>query len=189
MATVKRTVSTKCSTAGRVLATQCGRKAAPKKAAAKPAAKTAAKPVKKTVVKKAAAPAKPRISPGAKVGPVGITIHWAEGDNSKYDRFPKTYKTYAAAQKALIPVFKDNQADGGGGYNKTKFSIKFKDGTDYEGRLDINEREDNPVKYKNLFEKHILDHVNYYIKNPYPGMTEAAKKEYASFATKYKLRD
>ena len=188
MATVKRTVSTKCSAAGRVLATECGRKAAPKKAATKPAAKTAAKPIKKTVVKKTTAPAKPKISPGEKVGPVGITIHWAEGDNSKYDRFPKTYKTYAAAQKALIPIFNENQARKGG-YNKTKFSIKFKDGSKYEGRLDINQGEDNPVKYKNLFEKHILDHVNYYIKNPYPGMTEAAKKEYAGFATKYKLRD
>ena len=188
MATVKRTVSTKCSTAGKVLATECGRKAAPKKAAAKPAAKTAVKPIKKTVVKKAAAPAKPRISPGAKVGPVGITIHSAEGDNSKYDRFPKTYKTYAAAQKALIPIFNENQARGGG-YNKTFFSIKFKDGTIYEGRLYINQGEDNPVKYNNLFEKHVLDHVNYYIKNPYPGMKEAEKKHYRSFATKYKLRD
>jgi len=184
MATQKRTVSTKCSTAGRVLATQCGRKAAPKKAAAKPAAKAAAKPAEK----KAAAPAKPKTTSGAKIGAKSITILWAEGSGVGYDNFPKTYKTFAAAQKALIPVYKDSlKLDGG--YNKTKFKIVFNDGMDYEGRLDIREKEDNPVKYKNLFEKHITDHVLYYVRNPYPGMKDKAKKEYADFLKKYKLRD
>jgi hypothetical protein len=83
-----------------------------------------------------------------------ITIHWAEGDNSKYDNFPKTYSSYADVNKALQPIYKDF-AEIGEGYNKVKFTLLFEDMEVYEGRLYVCEKFDNPTKNDNVIGEHI----------------------------------
>lgn len=93
-----------------------------------------------------------------------ITIHWAEGDNQKYDKFPKTYSSYAEVNKALIPIYEDF-AEIGEGYNKVKFTLMFEDGENYEGRLYVSEKYDNPTKSDNVIGEHIKDFLNNIIKN------------------------
>ena len=36
-----------------------------------------------------------------------ITIHWAEGDNSKYDKFPQSYSSYVATNDAIKHIYDD----------------------------------------------------------------------------------
>ena len=93
-----------------------------------------------------------------------ITIHWAEGGNQKYDKFPKTYSSYAEVNKALKPIYEDF-AEIGEGYNKVKFTLMFEDGENYEGRLYISEKYDNPTKSDNVIGEHIKDFLNNIIKN------------------------
>jgi hypothetical protein len=90
-----------------------------------------------------------------------VTIHWAEGDNSNYDEFPKTYETLEKANKAIIPIYEDIIKDGFGGYNKVKFTILFEDNETYEGRLEVCEKYDNPTKTENVIGKHIEDFLVY----------------------------
>lgn len=96
-----------------------------------------------------------------------ITIHWAEGDNQKYDKFPKTYSSYAEVNKALKPIYEDF-AEIGEGYNKVKkvkFTLMFEDGENYEGRLYVSGKYDNPTKSDNVIGEHIKDFLNNIIKN------------------------
>lgn len=88
-----------------------------------------------------------------------ITIHWAEGKNQNYDKFPKTYVSYAEVNEALKPIYKDF-AEIGEGYNKVKFSLLFEDGETYEGRLCVCEKEDNPTKNTNVIGDHITKFLN-----------------------------
>ena len=78
-----------------------------------------------------------------------ITIHWAEGGNQKYDKFPKTYSSYAEVNKALKPIYEDF-AEIGEGYNKVKFTLMFEDGENYEGRLYVSEKYDIIISLDNL---------------------------------------
>ena len=89
-----------------------------------------------------------------------VTIHWAEGDNSNYDKFPKTYETLEKANKAIIPIYEDVIKDNGG-YNKVKYTILFEDNETYEGRLEVCEKYDNPTKTENVIGKHIEDFLSY----------------------------
>ena len=93
-----------------------------------------------------------------------ITIHWAEGSNEKYDKFPKTYSSYAEVNKALKPIYEDFD-EIGEGYNKVKFTLMFEDGENYEGRLYVSEKYDNPTKSDNVIGQHIKDFLNNIIKN------------------------
>jgi hypothetical protein len=93
-----------------------------------------------------------------------ITIHWAEGDNKKYDKFPKTYSSYAEVNEALKPIYEDF-AEIGEGYNKVKFSLIFEDGETYEGRLYVCQKEDNPTTNENVIGDHITKFLNNIIKN------------------------
>ena len=93
-----------------------------------------------------------------------ITIHWAEGGNQKYDKFPKTYSSYAEVNKALKPIYEDFD-EIGEGYNKVKFSLIFEDGETYEGRLYVCQKEDNPTTNENVIGDHITKFLNNIIKN------------------------
>lgn len=178
MATTKKPASSVCSKAGRTLATVCRTKkvavkAAPAKAVVK---KTVAKPAPKVAAK-----------PAGKIKMDRITIHWAEGDNSKYDKFPKSYSTWAAANKAVVPVYRD-VVKNNGGYNKVKFTVYYKDGETYEGRLDVSPKEDNPTTTTNIFGKHIKDFAKFAM-SPKGSFTysEKDKKEIRDFVNKYEL--
>jgi len=148
---------------------------------------TVKKPATKTVVKKATTPAKPKTTSGGKIGAKSITILWADGNGVGYDSFPKTYKTFAAARRALIPVYKDSVKSGR--YNQTEYKIVFEDNTSYKGRFGISPREVNPTKDKNVFEKQITDYIRYNLANPYSGFTDREKKKYADLIKNYKLTD
>lgn len=149
--------------------------------------KTATKPAAKKVVKKTTAPAKPKTTSGGKIGAKSITILWADGNGVGYDQFPKTYKTFAAARRALIPVYKDSVKSGR--YNETQYKIVFDDNTSYKGAFGISPREVNPNMYKNVFEKYITDYIRYNLENPYSGFTDREKKKYADLIKNYKLTD
>lgn len=92
-----------------------------------------------------------------------ITIHWAEGDNSKYDKFPQSYSSYVATNKALIPIYEDILSSGYGGYNKVRFTLLFEDNETYEGKLFISDKVDNPTLTDNVIGEHIKDHLNWVI--------------------------
>jgi hypothetical protein len=119
-----------------------------------------------------------------KVGVSKIKILWAEGDNSKFDKFPKDYSSWALANKAIIPVYKDTIGDEG--YNKVKFSVIFKDGETYDGRLDVSEREDNPIKSNNVIGQHIKDYLDY-MSSEKSVSSEDDKKEIKEWLEKYDL--
>lgn len=112
----------------------------------------------------------------------GLTIHWAEGDESKYDKFPKTYTSWSNANKAVFPIYADND---GPGYNKVKFTAEFQNGEVYEGRLDVCEKEDNPFK-GNVFGNHIKDYLDYLL-NKCTRTSEESKKDIREFLNKYDL--
>lgn len=119
-----------------------------------------------------------------KVGVSKIKILWAEGDNSKFDKFPKNYSSWALANKAIIPVYEDTI--GNEGYNKVKFSVIFKDGETYDGRLDVSEREDNPIKSNNVIGQHIKDYLDY-MASEKSVSSEDDKKEIKEWLEKYDL--
>jgi hypothetical protein len=182
MATTKKPVSSVCSKAGRTLATVCRTKKVAVKAAPKAAVKkTVAKPAPKAVVKKTVSKS------SGKVKVDRITIQWAEGDNSKYDKFPKSYSSFAEANKAVVPVYKD-VVKNNGGYNKVKFVIYYKDGETYEGRLDVSPKEDNPTTTTNVFGLHIRDFTKF-VNSPKGGytFTDKDKKEINDFIKNYEL--
>jgi hypothetical protein len=114
-----------------------------------------------------------------------IEIKWAEGDNSKYDKFPKKYTSWSAANKALMPILKDVK-ESNGGYNKVKFVVVFEDGEDYAGRLDVSEKEDSPELSNNAIGKHIYDYV-IYSKDPKSGSSEETRKGIDEWLNKYDL--
>jgi len=99
-----------------------------------------------------------------KINLKAITIHWAEGDNSKYDKFPQLYPSYEATNKALIPIYEDIIKDSYGGYNKVKFTLLFEDGETYEGKLYVAENHDNPTITDNLIGHHIKEHLNWVVR-------------------------
>ena len=117
-----------------------------------------------------------------------IEILWAEGDQSKYDKFPKKYYSFADANHALKPILDKKEA----GYNRVKFNIiwKDKDKSTYTGRLDISEKEDNPHTSPNLIGEHIIDFKNYYLKGEgSKGESEESKAEIENFLLNYRLSD
>jgi hypothetical protein len=119
-----------------------------------------------------------------KVGVSKIKILWAEGDNSKYDKFPKEYSSWSLANKAIIPVYKDTL--GNEGYNKLKFEVTFKDGETYDGRLDVSEREDNPTKSNNVIGQHIKEFLDY-MSSDKSRESDSYKKEIKDWLEKYYL--
>lgn len=119
----------------------------------------------------------------AKVLLKDITIHWAEGDNSKYDKFPKTYTSWEAANKAVLPVLEK----GIGGYNKVKFTIVWKDKEDYQGGLDVSEKEDNPETTTNVFGEHIKAWFDWQLTSDRKQTSDATKAEIKRWLEKYDL--
>jgi len=105
-----------------------------------------------------------------------ITIHWAEGDNSKYDKFPQSYSSYVATNKALIPIYEDIVSSGHGGYNKVKFTLLFEDNETYEGKLYISDTDDNPTLTNNVVGEHIREHLNWVIEKDAIADTTEVKK-------------
>jgi hypothetical protein len=128
-----------------------------------------------------------KVEPKGKVKIKEILIHWAEGDNSKYDKFPKKYKTWESANKAIIPIYEDNTKDGiDGGYNKVKFTVTFDDNENYDGRLDVSMREDNPTQTHNVIGQHIKDYLDYQLSEK-SRTSEESKKEIIEWLEKYDL--
>jgi len=85
-----------------------------------------------------------------------VVINWKEG-RSKENEYPKTFKSVSQATKQI----KENSQDApkGGAYDKHSFTIKWKDGTTYEGRMDVQHpTEQNP---DNDMKKHIEQFLNY----------------------------
>lgn len=113
-----------------------------------------------------------------------IKILWAEGDTSKYDKFPKEYSSWELANKAVIPVYNDTLGDEG--YNKLKFEVTFKDGETYDGRLDVSEKEDNPTKTNNVIGKHIKEYLDY-LSSEKSSSSEKEKEEIKEWLEKYDL--
>lgn len=89
-----------------------------------------------------------------------IVIEYAEGDTSKYDKFPKTYTSWKAANEALMPVSKNIGERGG--YNKVGFIVNFEDDSEYTGSLGITMGvNDNPFDTNNVIGEHIKTYLNY----------------------------
>ena len=122
-----------------------------------------------------------------------ILIHWAEGKSDIADVLEnKKFYSWEKANEAVMPVYNDivNECPNDDcGYNKVKFTVKWKDNEDYKGRLDINQKEDNPAK-GNVFGKHIKDTVQWYIDNAEQQKTSnETKQEYIEFLNTYCLDD
>jgi len=118
-----------------------------------------------------------------------ITIHWAEGDNSNYPKFPQTYDSWSEANdRAVKPVYADIKKSDGG-YNKVKFTVNWEDGEEYEGRLDVCEKTDNPTETHNVIGKHIWDYLNFLLRTPENkgGSPESMKKEIRDHLANYDL--
>jgi hypothetical protein len=114
-----------------------------------------------------------------------ITILWAEGNQSNYPKFPQSYKTWKEANDIVKKIFDDFSESGGEGYNKAKFQIKWEDGEDYEGRLDVSEKEDNPYKSSNVIGVHVRDWLTYLLSEPKTSNED--KQEIMDFLAKYDL--
>jgi hypothetical protein len=125
------------------------------------------------------------INENSKIPMKSIKIYWAEGDNSKYDKFPKEYKSWEEANDALMPILEDFKNSGGGGYNKVKFGVFFEDGETYDqARLDINQKEDNPES-GNAIGHHIYDYITEMLKQE--KLNKQTRDELESFISKYDL--
>jgi hypothetical protein len=114
-----------------------------------------------------------------------ITILWAEGNQSNYPKFPKSFKTWKEANDVVKKIYDDNKESGAEGYNKSKFQIQWEDGEDYEGRLDVSEKEDNPYKSSNVIGEHVRDWLTYLMSEPKTSNED--KQEIMDFLAKYDL--
>jgi hypothetical protein len=112
-----------------------------------------------------------------KVNVKSITFLWSESSMIPENTI---VKTFTEAQELIDTALIHKTS---GGYDKTKFVIEWSDGETYEGRIDIDET-DNNIK------KHIEDHCNYIIKNYAKyGMTEEDKQSHVEFLNTYMLED
>jgi len=97
-----------------------------------------------------------------------ITIHWAEGGNQKYDKFPKTYSSYAEVNEALNPIYEDFaeivrsdiQIAGGRGDRHLRFVAK----PDMPSSLEVLEEE---IKAQKKGEKMEVLYINKDMVNDY----------------------
>lgn len=135
-------------------------------------------PVKASTVSKA--------TTGKKIGLKNLTIHWAEGNQSKFDKFPKKYKTWELAHKATIAIYNDATQDDTDSYNKVKFTATFNDGETYEGRLDVSKKYDNPTKTNNVFGLHIVEFLDFEA-NKSTSTNAEDRKEIIDWLRKYDL--
>ena len=126
--------------------------------------------------------------PSGKIALKEIVIHWAEGDNSKYPKFPQKYTSWSEANdRAIRPVYADYLESGGEGYNKVKYTVYWQDGEDYQGRLDVSKNEDNPTTTRNVIGKAIVDYLTWGISNEKSTWGESEKKEAKEFLANYDL--
>lgn len=114
-----------------------------------------------------------------------ITIVWSEGDQSKLPDFPKSYTTWKAANDDVKIIYDDFAKTDAGGYNKVKFQLEWADGEDYEGRLDVSEKEDNPYKTDNVIGVHVADYLKYLLEQPKTSNDD--KLEIMDFLQRYDL--
>jgi hypothetical protein len=129
----------------------------------------------------------PEQKPKDKVKLKDIEILWAEGNQSNYDKFPKKYSSWKAANDAVRPIASD--AAKYEGYNKVKFVVTFEDGETYEGRLDVASKVDNPniePYVGNVFGVHIKEWLDYLLSDE-SGQSEAEKQEVREWLAKYDL--
>lgn len=121
-----------------------------------------------------------------KIGVSKVVIKWSEMGGVPDN---KTFTSIDQANQFLKRAFQREYGSRGekfdGGYDKTKFMIYFEDGEEYEGRLDISLREDNPLK-ANLIQNHIKSFLNYYLTKD-PTRTQKDREEIKQFLNTYKL--
>lgn len=147
------------------------------------------KPQQKEVDKKEE-PKKPEIeyTKDGKIKMVSIELYSPEGSFDVVKKFPQTHTTWSGASDALLPVLNDLIKDGSGGYNKVNFKVIWSDRLgEYEGRLDISEKEDNPAESKNVVGQHIYDWLYWLATNPESKETDESRKEILEQLEKYDL--
>lgn len=91
-----------------------------------------------------------------------VTIHWIEG--AQTDTFPLVFTSdekQTALQKAQgWTCRKAYDAPRNGGYDKCSYTIKFNDGTTYDGRLELQHPDHNANTYK--FAYQMISFVSFY---------------------------
>jgi hypothetical protein len=114
-----------------------------------------------------------------------VTINWKEGKQN-YEKYPMTFKSVAEANKKILSNSFDAPASGG--YDKHSFTINWKDGNVYEGRMDVKHpsQENADLDMK----KHVEDFANYIIKKPkteFPRYSKEDRKYARDLLKKYSL--
>lgn len=93
------------------------------------------------------------LKPAGRIQMQKVVILWSEGLAEEDIEFT----SWQAVNDTLWQIALDNDKDGYTGcYAKTKFRLTWADGETYEGRLDVNTKEDYDLG------QHILDHLNFY---------------------------
>ena len=114
-----------------------------------------------------------------------IIIHWHEAfEFIAQDRKFKSFKSaHDAIEKACI--FHENEDTNMG---KVGFSVVFRDGYNYEGRLYVSPNEDHPSKTDNIIGDHCVEFLTYGAENGSYGQGEG-KEEYQELLDKYRFED
>lgn len=118
-----------------------------------------------------------------------ITVKGTEGSPKKYGNLEKVkHSTYLAVNEAYKAVADDIKEEGGDYYNKSKCTVFFEDGFEYEARMEINASKnyDNPYKSNNIVGEHIKDFIKYQRDN---SKNEETRKMYALALEIYQLED
>lgn len=113
-----------------------------------------------------------------------IKISGTEGYTKLTDKIQAIeYKTWDSANKAMrnLAIQDDKDTISDFGY-KSKAIVTFEDGEDYEARLYLSPREDNPFTTTNMIGKHILEFLTWEIEH-----NSKDKAELVEFLDKYDL--
>lgn len=117
-----------------------------------------------------------------------VTIEWAEANYP--DELPKEFPDFITTSKYI----KDHLELTDVGYDKHKVKAVWTDGENWDERVDISTKENNPTEYENIFAAYILNTTMFYIGLAERGAgsgyldkekTKQRAKDYVEFITKY----
>jgi hypothetical protein len=114
-----------------------------------------------------------------------VTINWKEG-RQNYEKYPMTFKSVAEANKKILQNSFDAPASGG--YDKHSFTIKWKDGNVYEGRMDV--KHPSQMNADLDMKHHVEEFANYLIhksKTEFPRYSKEDRKYARDLLNKYSL--
>lgn len=114
-----------------------------------------------------------------------VTINWKEG-RQNYEKYPMTFKSVAEANKKILSNSFDAPASGG--YDKHSFTIKWKDGNVYEGRMDV--KHPSQMNADLDMKHHVEEFANYLIhksKTEFPRYSKEDRKYARDLLNKYSL--